>query len=345
MLRRGRKNGSYRSGGRQPAIRHPNAAGGVGARPGLRHRRIPHSGVQKHRLGLCLHAGRPARRDELRRFGALRHGTVSRRRLQVPALLRTGGAGQLHVAGPHGRRAFRRALRNTYPREFSCGLHAQRTARCGSVLHRIARRPETNRERHAPPRRFARGRTLHPGGEGRGDRRLYRKTGRRHLRPRKTGRGEALVHRGQQPAGPFGREGRGAFRRVAHHCRSCGRDNDGYGRLDGCRSRQIRFRERTARRHHLRFGAPERHIPDPQPRQYSRHRILDAAHLRQGIDAHHSPDGQNSGRAQQSDIGPDLRTGRQCLYHGCRFRRRGRYGLGRIELRGRRDRQTKTDSP
>lgn len=51
-------------------------------------------------------------------------------------------------------------------------------ARCGSVLHHLARRPSADGERHAPPCRFARGRALHPRREGCRNGRLYRKSGR-----------------------------------------------------------------------------------------------------------------------------------------------------------------------
>lgn len=131
----------------------------------------------KNRHGLCLYAGHSARRHEFRRHGAHRHGSVSRRRLQVPALLRAGNAGQLHVAGLHGRHPLRCTLRDPYRGEFPGGVHAQHTARCGSRLHGVPRRPETDGQRHAPPRRFARGRALHPRGEGCRNGRLYRKTG------------------------------------------------------------------------------------------------------------------------------------------------------------------------
>ena len=41
----------------------------------------------------------------------------------------------------------------------------------------VPRRPETDGQRHAPPRRFARGRALHPRREGCRNGRLYRKAG------------------------------------------------------------------------------------------------------------------------------------------------------------------------
>lgn len=50
---------------------------------------------------------------------------------------------------------------------------------------------------------------------------------------------------------------------------------------------------------------------------------------------------KNTRRTQQGDTDPDLRIGRKRLHHGCRFRSRGRYRLGRIELRGRGNRLTK----
>ena len=164
MLRTREKKRELPTGGRQPAIRHPNAAGGVGCGPvydtggfrilAFRNTGSDHVYMQDVPLGAMSFDG-----------SAL-SGTVQfpAGDYKFPALLRTGGAGQPHVAGPHGRRAFDALCvthtQESFPAAFMLNAPLDAVPSCTVSLDG----PKQTVSGTLPPRRFARGRTLHPGG-------------------------------------------------------------------------------------------------------------------------------------------------------------------------------------
>ncbi len=150
-----------------------------------------------------VYAGQSARRHEFRRHGA------SPATVQLPAATTSScpptgcNAGHLHVAGLHGRHPLRCTLRDPY-RGNSRRRSAQHTARCGSFLHYLARRPETDGQRHAPPS-VSRVDVLFIRAENgcRNGRPIPEKRAATFSAPRNWP-GETGLYRRQQPSGAFG---------------------------------------------------------------------------------------------------------------------------------------------